>query len=71
MHDIEVSHGNILGSTEWNPSLMDLGTMNSTRAHQTRVLNGQFFFFLIKISMSAGQGGLKKHGTQAHQARVP
>ena len=45
--------------------------MNSTRAHQARVLNGQFFFFLIKISMSAGQGGLKKHGTQAHQARVP
>ena len=30
-----------------------------------------FFFFLIKISMSAGQGGLKKHGTRAHQARVP
>ena len=29
------------------------------------------FFFLIKISMSAGQGGLKKHGTRAHQARVP
>ena len=21
--------------------------------------------------MSAGQGGLKKHGTRAHQARVP
>ena len=21
--------------------------------------------------MSAGEGGLKKHGTQAHQARVP
>ena len=46
--------------------------MNSTRAHQARVINGQFFFFfLIKISMSAGQGGLKKHGTRAHQARVP
>ena len=45
--------------------------MNSTRAHQARVLNGQFFFFLIKISMSAGEGGLKKHGTRAHQARVP
>ena len=44
--------------------------MNSTRAHQARVLNGQFFF-LIKISMSAGEGGLKKHGTRAHQARVP
>ena len=29
------------------------------------------FFFLIKISMSTGQGGLKKHGTRAHQARVP
>ena len=29
------------------------------------------FFFLIKISMSVGQGGLKKNGTQAHQARVP
>ena len=43
--------------------------MNSTRAHQARVLNGQFFF-KIKISMSAGQGGLKKHGTRAHQARV-
>ena len=45
--------------------------MNSTRVHQARVLNGQFFFFLIKISMSAGEGGLKKHGTRAHQARVP
>ena len=45
--------------------------MNSTRAHQARVLKGQFFFFLIKISMSAGQGGLKKHSTRAHQARVP
>ena len=44
--------------------------MNSTRAHQARVLNGQIFFFLIKISMSAGEGGLKKHGTRAHQARV-
>ena len=31
----------------------------------------KFFFFLIKISMSTGRGGLKKHGTQAHQARVP
>ena len=30
-----------------------------------------FFFLLFKISMSAGQGGLKKHGTRAHQARVP
>ena len=44
--------------------------MNSTRAHQAQVLNGQFFF-LIKISMSVGQGGLKKNGTQAHQAQVP
>ena len=44
--------------------------MNSTRAHQARVLNDQFFFFLIKISMSVGQGGLKKHGTRAHQNRV-
>ena len=49
---------------------MDSGTMNSTRAHQIRVLNGQFFF-LIKIFMSLGQGGLKKHGTRAHQTRVP
>ena len=28
-------------------------------------------FFLIKIFMSAGQGGLKKHGTRAHQTRAP
>ena len=48
--------------------------MNSTRAHQARVLNGQFFFliiFLIKLSMSVGHVGLKKYGIQAHQARVP
>ena len=29
------------------------------------------FFFLIKLSMLAGHVGLKKYGTQAHQARVP
>ena len=46
--------------------------MNNTRAHQARVLNGQiFFFFLIKLSMSAGNVGLKKYDTRAHQARVP
>ena len=41
-------------SKAWYPSLMDSGILNSTQAHQARVLNGQFFFFLIKISMSAG-----------------
>ena len=47
--------------------------MYSTRAHQARVLNGQNFFliFLIKLFMSAGQGGVEKWGTRAHQARVP
>ena len=45
--------------TEWYPSLMDWGIMNSTRAHQARVLNGQNFFFLIKLSMSSGHVGLK------------
>ena len=45
--------------TEWYPSLMDSSIMNSTRAHQARVLNGQFFFFLIKISMSSGHVRLK------------
>ena len=38
------------------------GIMNSTRAHQARVLNGQFFYFLIfliKLSMSSGHIGLK------------
>ena len=48
--------------------------MNSPRAHQARVLNGQIFFFLIfliKLSMLAGQGGVEKWGTRAHQARVP
>ena len=46
--------------TEWYPGLMDSGIMNSTRAHQARVLNGQnFFFFKIKLSMSLGHVGLK------------
>ena len=45
--------------------------MNSTRAHQARILNGKFFFFLIKLSMSAGHNGIEKWGTRAHQARVP
>ena len=45
--------------------------MNSSRAHQARVLNGQFFFFLIKLSMSTWPRWIKKYGTQAHQARVP
>ena len=44
--------------------------MNSTRAHQARVINGQIFF-LIKLSMSSGHVGFKKYGTRAHQARVP
>ena len=41
---------------------MDSGIMNSTQAHQARVLNGQifyFFIFLIKLSMSLGHVGLK------------
>ena len=45
--------------------------MNSTQAHQARILNGQIFFFLIKLSMSTGHVGLKKYGTRAHQAQVP
>ena len=46
-------------STKWYPSLMDSGIMNSTRAHQARVLNGQIFFFLIKLSILSGHVGLK------------
>ena len=47
--------------------------MHSTRAHQARVLNGQFFFFfLLLLNFPCQQvGGLKKYGTRAHQARVP
>ena len=45
--------------------------MNNTRAHQARVLNGQIFFFLIKLSMSTWSHWIKKYGTRAHQARVP
>ena len=31
----------------------------------------KFFFFIIKLSMSAGHNGIEKWGTRAHQARVP
>ena len=41
-------------------SFMDSGTsLNSTRAHKARVLNGQIFYFLIKLSMSSYHVGLK------------
>ena len=56
-----------MAGTEWYPSLMDSGIMNSTRADQAQVLNGQIFYFififLIKLSMLAGHVELKKYGT--------
>ena len=46
--------------------------MNSTRAHQARVLNGQIFFFFFNYTFHViGPRWIKKYGTRAHQARVP
>ena len=103
MHDIEVSHGNILGRSvgldltlddfqkvsdevpfladlkpsgkyvmnRMEPELDGLGYHEQYSSPPSSSTKWPNFFFLIKISMSTGQGGLKKHGTRAHQARVP
>ena len=53
------------------PELDGLGYHEQYSSPPSSNTKWPIFFFLIQISMSAGQGGLKKHGTRAHQARVP
>ena len=53
------------------PELVGLGYHEQYSSPPSSSTKWPIFFFLIKISMSAGEGGLKKHGTRAHQARVP